>query len=187
MKNNIRLWSILLVVSMVSYSTTASNVHSNTPLSSNFSETINCSMNKFLLIPEDSVFSPSQITVTYDNIWMYLKETLDGSYQTAYDHLLRIHYEEPYSVNASQKLRYKVYDKRRNIVIGTDDNGNIIIGTGQTVPIKTGENWLSLLLSACIYYEFYTLEIWDAKGEISYLRFVCIPTTPRASSSDNEN
>lgn len=135
---------------------------------------------------------------TPQNVWMYTKERQDGSYHIAYDRVLRIHYTEPYEVNADQKLRFCIYDSHRNIVLRTDDEGHIVepAGYSMTSPtIQTGENWLSFTVGLCSYYDSYShdypddyyLEVWDSKGEKSFLRFRCVHSIPRLVQITNEN
>ena len=132
------------------------------------------------------------------NAWMYTKEQLDGSYHIAYDRVLRIHYTEPYEVSADQKLRFCIYDSHRNIVLRTNDEGYIVepAGYSMTSPtIQTGENWLSFSVGLCSYYDSfshdypddYYLEVWDSKGEKSFLRFRCVHSMPRLIQLTSEN
>lgn len=133
-----------------------------------------------------------------DNVWMYLKEKQDGSYHIAYDRVLYIHYIEPYEVSTNQKLRFCVYDSHRNIVLRTNDTGNVVEPAGypMTIPtIRTGENWLKFSVGLCSYYDDathdypddYYLEVWDGKGEKSFLRFRCIHSMPRLVPTTSEN
>lgn len=135
---------------------------------------------------------------TPDNVWMYLKEKPDGSYHIAYDRMLYIHYAEPYEVNTDQRLRFCIYDSHRNIVLRTNDDGLVVEPAGylMTPPtIKTGENWLRLSVGLCSYYDDathdypddYYLEVWDGKGEKSFLRFRCVHSMPRLVPTTNEN
>lgn len=123
------------------------------------------------------------------NVWMYTKEKQDGSYHIAYDKVLRIHYTEPYEVSSGQRLRFCIYDSHRNIVLRTDNEGHIVEPAGCSIAspsIKTGENWLSLSVGLCSYYDSlsydssddYYLEVWDSKGEKSFLRFRCVQSMP---------
>lgn len=134
-----------------------------------------------------------------DNVWMYLKEKQDGSYHTAYDRVLYIHYTEPYEVSADQKLRFCVYDSHRNIVLRTNDTGSVVeyaIIQITSPTIQTGENWLKISVGQnCFYYDEsmhdypddYYLEVWDGKGEKNFLRFRCVHSTPRLVPTTNEN
>ena len=135
---------------------------------------------------------------TPDNVWMYLKEKQDGSYHIAYDRILYIHYTEPYEVTSIQKLRFCIYDSHRNIVLRTNDDGLVVEPAGylMSLPtIKTGENWLRLSVGLCSYYDDathdypddYYLEVWDGKGEKSFLRFRCVHSMPRLVQTTNEN
>ena len=134
-----------------------------------------------------------------DNVWMYLKEKPDGSYHTAYDRVLYIHYTEPYEVSADQKLRFCVYDSHRNIVLRTNDTGSVVeyaLIQITSPTIQTGENWLKISVGQnCFYYDEsmhdypddYYLEVWDGKGEKNFLRFRCVHSTPRLVPTTNEN
>lgn len=125
----------------------------------------------------DSLPDPKDDVIPYENIWMYLKEKLDGSYQVCYNRQLLIHYTEPYVVADTQRLRFRIYDDRRNVVLGTDDAGVMVSYTYpvQSPVIQAGENWLTLALEAnCEYGQYYYLEVWDSKSERSYLRFKCV-------------
>lgn len=117
-----------------------------------------------------------------DNIWMYTKEKLDGSYHRAYDKVLYIHVYEPYSVDATQKLRFCVYDAERRLIVKTDESGLVnhyVSSYVQSPPLATGENWIRFSLgSNCEYYDDYYLEVWDGKGGKSFLRFRCVPSQP---------
>lgn len=120
---------------------------------------------------------PSPPPVTY----MYVQEKLDGTCHVAYNDVLRIHYEEPYAVSNHQRLRFRIYDQHRNLLVGTDEAGvidNANCADTLSPMIKTGENWLTINLSCLNTIEddhHYYLEVWNGKGEISYLRFVCLP------------
>lgn len=120
---------------------------------------------------------------TPQNVWMYTKEQLDGSYHAAYDRVLRIHISEPYAVSSSQRLRFCVYDSQRRIVLKTNDSGTVTDYAAHSISspaITTGENWLTIPLGHnCTYDDYYYLEVWDTKGEKSFLRFLCIPSMPR--------
>ena len=121
------------------------------------------------------------------NVWMYTREKMDGSYYIALDNVLRLHVYEPYAVGASQRLRFCVYDSERRIVVKTGENGNVIVpdeSTIQSPQITTGENWVTLNLgNSCTYYHDYYLEVWNSKGEKSFLRFRSTPSNPRATPS----
>lgn len=113
--------------------------------------------------------------------YMYMQERMDGTCHAVYDSILRIHYEEPYAVSNTQRLRFKVYDKYRNTVVQTDNAGNITDSVCQTMNpspvITTGENWLTVSLR-CLNLtegEYYYLEVWNGKGEKGYLRFKVVP------------
>lgn len=132
------------------------------------------------------------------NSWMYLKEKPDGSYHIAYDKVLYIHYTEPYEVSSDQMLRFCIYDSHRNIVLRTNDDGLVVEPAGYLMyppTIKTGENWLRLSVGLCSYYDDathnypddYYLEVWDGKGERSFLRFRCVHSMPRLVQTTNEN
>lgn len=125
----------------------------------------------------DSLPAPKDDIIPYEDIWMYLKEKLDGSYQVCYSRQLLIHYTEPYVVADTQRLRFRIYDDRRNVVLNTNDAGVIVSYTYpvQSPVIQTGENWLTVVLGAnCEYGRYYYLEVWDSKGERSYSRFKCV-------------
>lgn len=114
--------------------------------------------------------------------YMYVQERMDGTCHAVYDSILRIHYDEPYAVSNSQRLRFKVYDKYRNMVIQTDNAGNITDGVcgaiTQSPVITTGENWLTVNLG-CFNLnegEYYYLEVWNGKGEKGFLRFKVMPS-----------
>lgn len=114
--------------------------------------------------------------------YMYVQEQMDGTCHAIYDSVLRIHYEEPYTVSNHQRLRFKVYDKYRNVIVQTDNAGNItdsICGAITQSPIiTTGENWLEINFWCFNLYEgeFYYLEVWNGKGEKGYLRFKVMPS-----------
>ena len=118
-----------------------------------------------------------------ERVWMYTKEKTDGGCHIAFDRSLCIHVYEPYSVVDTQKLRFCVYDSRWQILLKTSESGVITVPTQSlsTSPyIKTGENWLTISLdNTFVYYDYYYLEVWDGKGEKSYLRFKCAPSNPR--------
>ncbi len=125
----------------------------------------------------DSLPAPKDDIIPYENIWMYLKERLDGSYQITYSKQVLIHYTEPYVVADTQRLRFRIYDDLRNVVLGTNDAGTMVDYTYpvQSPLIQTGENWLTIVLGAnCEYDRYYYLETWDSKGVRSYLRFKCV-------------
>lgn len=136
---------------------------------------------------------------THGNMWMYLKEKQDGSYHIAYDKVLYIHYTEPYEVNTNQQLRFCIYDSHRNIVLRTSETGAVVEpATSPTVSptIQTGENWLRLSLGMEFYYyddashdypDDYYLEVWDSKGDKSFLRFRCVHSMPRLLQTTDEN
>ncbi|MDR1345582.1 MAG: hypothetical protein LBK03_02630 [Bacteroidales bacterium] len=112
-----------------------------------------------------------------------LKEEADGALQTAYDKWLYIHYRELYWVASTQNLRFRVLDKRRNTVADTDETGAVKTGSFPPVPIQYGDNWLVLKLESCIdYYNYYTLEVWNAKGEILLMPFYCTSSLPFIAS-----
>lgn len=120
---------------------------------------------------------PSPPPVAY----MYVQEKLDGTCHVAYNDVLKIHYEEPYAVSNHQRLRFRILDKYRSIILETSEMGIVDnAGCADTLSpkIKTGENWLTINLSCLDAIEdehYYYLEVWNGKGEISYLRFVCLP------------
>lgn len=125
----------------------------------------------------DSLPAPKDDIFSFENFWMYLKEKLDGSYQLCFNRQLLIHYMEPYAVANTQRLRFRVYDNHHNVVLGTDNDGTMAYYTYpvQSPLIQTGENWLTIVLGAnCEYDRYYYLEVWDSKGEHSYLRFKCV-------------
>ena len=133
-----------------------------------------------------------------DNVWMYLKEKQDGSYHLAFDMALYIHYTEPYEVSTNQKLRFCIYDSHRNVVLRTNDEGLVVepAGYSMTTPtIRTGENWLRFSVGLCSYYDDathdypddYYLEVWDSKGEKSFMRFRCVHSMPRVVPTTKEN
>lgn len=112
---------------------------------------------------------------------MYVQERMDGTFHEVYDSVLRIHFDEPYAVSNHQRLRFKVYDKYRNVIVQTDNAGNItdsICGAITQSPIiTTGENWLEINFW-CFNLdegEYYYLEVWNGKGEKGFLRFKVMP------------
>ena len=108
------------------------------------------------------------------NYYMYLKEKLDGSYQVAYDKQVWLHYEEPYSVTDTQCLRFRVFDDNHSLVVETDEYGIPANPNCPRVPIQYGDNWVTVNLSSLTSFDqFYTMEVWDSKGETRYLRFLC--------------
>ena len=112
--------------------------------------------------------------------YMYVQEKLDGTCHVAYNDILRIHYEEPYAVSNIQRLRFRILDKYRNVLLETNEQGvvqNTSCSSTLSPIIKTGENWLTINLTCLNLVEdyYYYLEVWNGKGEISYLRFVCLP------------
>lgn len=131
---------------------------------------------------DDSIPRSRDGIITPDMAYMYVQEKMDGTCHAVYDNVLRIHYEEPYAVSNSQRLRFKVYDKYRNVVIQTDDAGNItdsICGAiTQSPVITTGENWLEINFWCFNLYEgeYYYLEVWNGKGEKGFLRFKVMPS-----------
>jgi hypothetical protein len=129
---------------------------------------------------KDGIIDPSML-------YMYVQEKLDGTCHLAYDEILRIHYEEPYAVPDYQRLRFRIYDKYRNLLVETDETGSVgNTGCADTLSprIQIGENWLIIDLT-CLGLEedYYYLEVWNGKGEMSYLRFKCSPanSAPRNS------
>ncbi len=126
----------------------------------------------------DEAISPD-VLMRYVNRHVYLQEKLDGSYHRAYDKFLLIHYNEPYYVSDAQGLRYRVLDERRNVIVSTTEMGESSDSNCPLVPINIGENWLAINLAACTNYDiFYTLEVWNTKGETYYLRFICSSSEP---------
>ncbi len=119
---------------------------------------------------------------TPDTSYVYVQEKLDGTCHVVCNWKLRIHYEEPYSVSDTQRLRFCIYDKNRNVLVRTNEAG--LIDNASCVDtlspkIKTGENWLTIeLLCPSLFeeYNYYYLEVWNGKGETSYLRFKCLPS-----------
>lgn len=125
----------------------------------------------------DTISSSKYDVIIHENIWMYLKEKLDGSYQVSYDKSLMIHYYEPYTISSTQRLRFCIYDKHRNVVLKTDDSGTMINYSYaiQSPLIQTGDNWITIPLgNNCQYNQIYYLETWDAKGDRLFLRFKCV-------------
>jgi hypothetical protein len=115
----------------------------------------------------------------YKNIYAYLKEQQDATRQVAYDKWLYIHYKEPYWVADTQKLRFRVLDVRRNVVANTDELGAVKIGAFPPIPVRHGDNWLIIKLESCAEWnKSYTLEVWNAKGEILVLPFYCTSSSP---------
>ena len=114
--------------------------------------------------------------------YMYVQEHIDGACHAVYDSILRIHYEEPYTVSNHQRLRFKVYDKYRNVIVQTDNAGNIIDSIcgaiTQSPAITTGENWLEINFWCFNLNEgdYYYLEVWNGKGEKGFLRFKVMPS-----------
>lgn len=123
-------------------------------------------------------------TLRYYNQFAELKEKLDGSYQMAYDKLLRIHYTELYHVPEGQGLRFRILDKNRQILIQTDENGRVANDVDvPRVDIRRRENWVTINLnrvenSLIDYGPFYYLEVWNGKGEYYFLRFRCDYSNP---------
>jgi hypothetical protein len=118
---------------------------------------------------------------TFNNYYTALREKLDAGYHCAVDRQLRIHYKELYRVPTGQGLRYKIYDMERNLLVDTDEQGNVILGNAPLVPIQYGENYLTINLHAILspYTEyFYILEVRNAKKETHYLRFVWVRSNP---------
>lgn len=130
----------------------------------------------------DSIPRSRDGIITPDMAYMYVQEKLDGTCHVVYNHKLKIHYEEPYSVSDTQRLRFCIYDKNRNVLVRTNEAG--LIDNASCVDtlspkIKTGENWLTIeLLCPSLFeeYNYYYLEVWNGKGETSYLRFKCLPS-----------
>lgn len=112
----------------------------------------------------------------YTNKYTELKEKLDGGYQIAFDKRLRIQYNELYNVDSLQCLRFVIRNKMREILVVTDQEGKIDT-TEYLVPsvsIRRKVNYLEINLETCAGIElnnFYTLEVWNEKGERYYLRF----------------
>lgn len=123
-------------------------------------------------------------TLRYYNRFAELKEKLDGSYQIAFDKLIRIHYTELYQVSPNQGLRFRILDKDRRILVQTDEEGKIINATNiPAVPIRRRENWVTVNLNQVPdniidYGPFYYLEVWNEKGEYYFLRFQCDYSQP---------
>jgi hypothetical protein len=123
-------------------------------------------------------YIPSRI-IRLSSTYASLKEQPDAALQTAYDKWLYIHCKEPYWVADTQNLRFRVLDKRRNIVAETDEWGAVKTGAFPPVPVRHGDNWLMLKLESCIdYNNYYTLEVWNAKGEVLVLPFYCTYSSP---------
>ena len=108
------------------------------------------------------------------NHYMYLRERLDGSYQIAYDKQVWLHYLEPYTIPDTQGLRFRVFDDNHSLVVETDEDGIPSNPNCPRVPIEYGDNWVVVNLSSLTSFDqFYTMEVWDSKGETRYLRFLC--------------
>ena len=135
-----------------------------------------------LLIMELSVwgvYAQPEEQLRKHNHYMCLKESLDGGYQMAYDKQVWLHYEEPYSVTDTQGLRFRVYDDDHAVVVETDEVGIPTNPNCPCVPIEYGDNWLEVDLSAVTEYgRYYTMEVWNGKGEKQYLRFKCSSSRP---------
>lgn len=129
---------------------------------------------------------------------MYPKEKQEGGYHVAYDKIIRLHFTEPYEVRPSQRLRFCIYDSHRNIVLRTDEEGNVVEYAATSIispVIKTGENWVQLDVEGnCVFYEDhlhnyaddYYLEVWDSKGEKGFLRFRCMYSIPFVAIDSGE-
>jgi hypothetical protein len=131
-----------------------------------------------VMVIRDSV-TPRWELVRYNNIYAYLKEQPDAGRQFAYDKWLYIHYKEPYWVADTQNLRFRVLDVRRNVVADTYESGAVKTGAFPPVSVQYGDNWLIIKLESCIEWnKNYTLEVWNAKGEISVLPFYCTSSCP---------
>ena len=130
----------------------------------------------------DSIPRSRDGIITPDMAYMYVQEKLDGTCHAVYNHKLKIHYEEPYAVSSYQRLRFRIYDQHRNLLVGTDEAGGIDNASCADMVspiIKTVENWLTIeLLCPSLFeeYNYYYLEVWNGKGETSYLRFKCLPS-----------
>lgn len=137
----------------------------------------------------DSVPRSRDGIITPAMAYMYVQEKLDGTCHLAFDEILRIHYEEPYAVPDHQRLRFRIYDKYRNLVVGTDETGLVEnAGCSDTLSprIKIGENWLIVNLTCLgLDEDYYYLEVWNGKGEVSYLRFKCRPANSALRNSKN--
>jgi hypothetical protein len=126
----------------------------------------------FSINPEAQIGTISR----YTNKYTELKEKLDGGYQIAYDKRLRIQYNELYEVDNQQCLRFIIRNKLRENLVVTDKDGKIDT-TKYLVPpvsIRRKVNYLEINLETCAGIEldyFYTLEVWNEKGERYYLRF----------------
>jgi hypothetical protein len=131
-----------------------------------------------LIIIRDSLPRREEV-IRYRNMYAYLKEQQDAARQFAYDKWLYIHYKEPYWVADTQNLRFRVLDVRRNVLADTYESGAVKTGAFPPIPIQYGYNWLTIKLEAVAEWNTsYTLEVWNAKGEILVLPFYCTSSCP---------
>lgn len=130
----------------------------------------------------DSIPKDRAGTISTSKSYMYVQEKMDGSCHLVQNWKLRIYYVEPYAVTSHQRLRYRIYDSHRNLLVKTNEAGvidNAVCADTLSPRIKTGENWLTIDLSCpgvFDIYNYYYLEVWNGKGEVSYLRFICMPS-----------
>jgi len=99
------------------------------------------------------------------NMYHKLKKRLDGGFAVVRDKKLRFKYEEEYDTgnDKNDELTYTIYDWRHEPVT---------TGVSAISPSnkRLGFNWFILPVNLT-HKEFYILEVKDAKGEKSYLRF----------------
>ena len=113
--------------------------------------------------------------ITVKNYYADLKESLDGGYQRVVDKVLWFHYTKLYTEGSQDKLRFRITDMYGNIIVETDQSGNIP-STALVAPVflPYRENYVYINLTACPDVEenaFYLLTVWNEKNEHYFLRF----------------
>lgn len=110
----------------------------------------------------------SAISIVPNYSYAILKRKLDGGYYLMKDNVLRIKYEEEYSITTGSVLSYKLYK--------FGSNGKELFSSNSTGPsavIKHGPNYLELSFgfgANGIRNGFYILEVTNNKDEKWYLR-----------------
>ena len=102
-----------------------------------------------------------------------LQKGVNGGYYTVSDGNVQVLFHEKYEPGANAKLQYNIYDESRTLVGAVDAAGAASITGSPVVGIVHGKNWLDLDLSALSLSNanYYLLEVINAKGDKTFLRF----------------
>jgi len=112
-----------------------------------------------------------------------LSKKVDAGYITVYTgESLKFHFLQEYGLASGdhhEPLMYRIFNFKRIVVLGTEENGQHQISGSPELLVEYGDNYIDLSFQETqLGYGNFLLEVITSKGEKLFLKFKRVETTP---------